>query len=85
MSKSLAKNIEKYAHKANETVLEHAAGVDVIWELDRGMAGYSPVPITHIKMIIIKFFPNLRQNLNIKATSDMLPTESKSCRESRNT
>lgn len=66
-------------------MLERAAGVDVIWKLDREITDYSPVPITHIKMIIIKFCPNLRQNLNIKATSDMFPMESKSSRESRNT
>lgn len=64
-------------------MLEHATEVEVIWKLDRGMADYSPVPVVHIKMIIIKFCLNLRQNFNIKVTCDMLPMESKLRRESR--
>lgn len=66
-------------------MLERATEVEGIWKLDRGMGDYSPVPVAHIKMIIFFFCPNLRQNLNIKATSDMFPTENKPCREGRST
>lgn len=71
--------------KANEIVFEHAMEVDMIWKLDRTMTDYSSAPVARIKMIIIKFCPNLKQNLNIKVTSDISPTESKPCRESRST
>lgn len=66
-------------------MLECATEVEEIGKLDRGMGDYSPVPVAQIKMIILFFCPNLRQNLNIKATSDMFPTENKLCREDRST
>lgn len=53
--------MEKYIQKANAIVLEHATEIEVTWKLDRGMEDYSPVPVAHIKMIIIKFCPKLRQ------------------------
>lgn len=64
-------------------MLEHATEVKEIWKLDRGRGDYSPVPVAHIKMIILGFCPNLGQNLNIKATSDMFPMVNKFCREGK--
>lgn len=49
------------------------------------MADYSPVPVAHIKVIIIKFCHNLRQKLKIKVISYTFPMESKPRRESRST
>ena len=64
-------------------MLERATEVEEIWKLDRGMGDYSPVPVAHIKMIILFFCHNLRQNLNIRTISDMFPMENKLCREGR--
>lgn len=67
-------------------MLECATEVEEVWKIDRGMGDNSPVPIAKKKKtIILLFCPNLRKNLNIKATCDLLPTENKLCREGRST
>lgn len=66
-------------------MLECASEVEEIWKLGRGMGDYSRIPVVHINMIIFFFCPHLRQNLDIKATSDMFPMINKPRREGRST